>query len=98
MDGKRHPRSRKKTGYAGLPKTHENIEMLNKHNFDFYYLIICSRGPGSETITVSNVSNSRKDIHFMAESEAEFKQFGVCEAKAEFNQDSTFLNPLCRIP
>ena len=65
--------------------------MLKLGDFDFYYLIICSRGPGSETITVSNVSNSRKGINFTKESEAEFKQFGICEAEAEFNEEGPIL-------
>lgn len=29
--------------------------MLKIKDFDFYYLIICSRGPGSETITINRV-------------------------------------------
>ena len=54
--------------------------MLNRDDFDFYYLVICSRGPGSDTITVSNVTEQRENIHFIEELEAEFKEFGVCEA------------------
>gem|GEM_PF-4868488 len=37
--------------------------MLNKEDFDFYYLIICSRGPGSETIMVSNRRHRRPCPH-----------------------------------
>ncbi|MGO9018129.1 MAG: hypothetical protein ACLQVJ_07225 [Syntrophobacteraceae bacterium] len=61
--------------------------MLNRDDFDFFYLIICSRGPGSETITVVNISNQRDSIEFLEASEAEFKQFGVCEATTNFNDE-----------
>ena len=43
--------------------------MLKKDDFDFYYLIICSRGPGSETIVVDNVSDRRDALHFYEGSE-----------------------------
>jgi hypothetical protein len=68
--------------------------MLNREVFDFYYLIICSRGPGSETITVTNVTEQREDIHFMEESEAEFKLYGVCEAESHFNDEG----PIIAVP
>jgi hypothetical protein len=68
--------------------------MLNREDFDFYYLIICSRGPGSETITVSNVSEHRRGISSEDESEAQFKEFGVCEAFAEFNDEG----PIIAVP
>ena len=32
--------------------------MLDLEDFDFYYLIICSRGPSSETITVSKLDET----------------------------------------
>ena len=32
--------------------------MLKIGEFDFYYLIICSRGPGSETMTVSKLDET----------------------------------------
>ena len=50
--------------------------MLKTDDFDFYYLIICSRGPGSETIVVDNVSNSREVLHFYEGSEDQFKKIG----------------------
>jgi hypothetical protein len=34
---------------------------IRKRDYDFYYLIICSRGPGSETITVNKVDPD--DVH-----------------------------------
>ena len=65
----------------------ERIRILNKDEFDFYYLIICSRGPGSETIVVDNVSKHRDALHFYDSSEDEFEKFGVCEAGADFNDE-----------
>jgi len=68
--------------------------MLNQEDFDFYYLIICSRGPGSETIVVDNVSNRRSALHFYDESEAQFKEIGACEADADFNDEG----PVIAVP
>ena len=51
--------------------------MLNK-DFDFYYLIICSRGPGSETMVVDNVSGRRDSLRFYEGSEDQFKKIGAC--------------------
>ena len=68
--------------------------MLNLENFDFYYLIICSRGPGSETIVVENVTNRRDTIHFYDGSEAQFKEIGACEAGADFNDEG----PIVAVP
>jgi len=53
--------------------------MLKLGDFDFYYLIICSRGPGSETITISKLNDMEYEIALMDASEDEFKKFGVCE-------------------
>jgi len=68
--------------------------MLNQEDFDFYYLIICSRGPGSETIVVDNVSDRRDALHFYEGAEDEFKKFGVCEAGADFNDEG----PVIAVP
>lgn len=68
--------------------------MLEKSDFDFYYLIICSRGPGSETIVVDNVSNRRDALHFYEGSEDQFKKIGVCEAGADFNDEG----PVIAVP
>ena len=68
--------------------------MLNKHDFDFYYLIICSRGPGSDTITVDNITGQRDSIEFLETSEDEFKKFGVCEAATNFNDEG----PVIAVP
>ncbi len=68
--------------------------MLNTDDFDFYYLIVCSRGPGSETITVNNVSGDRRGISFEEESESQFKELGVCEAFGEFNDEG----PIIAVP
>ncbi len=70
------------------------MKKLNREDFDFYYLIICSRGPGSETITVTNVTVQRENIHFMEEAEAEFKLYGACEAEAHFNDEG----PIIAVP
>ena len=68
--------------------------MLKQEDFDFYYLIICSRGPGSETIVVDNVSNRRSALHFYEGSEDQFKNIGACEAGADFNDEG----PLIAVP
>ena len=68
--------------------------MLKKDDFDFYYLIICSRGPGSETIVVDNVSNRRSAVHFYEGLEDQFKKIGACEAGADFNDEG----PIIAIP
>src|SRR5208283_1894272 len=68
--------------------------MLNREDFDFYYLIICSRGPGSETITVDKLVEQRDSIEFLEASEAEFEEFGVCEVGAEFNDEG----PIIAVP
>ena len=68
--------------------------MLNQEDFDFYYLIICSRGPGSETIVVDSVSDRRDALHFDEGAEDEFKKFGVCEAGADFNDEG----PVIAVP
>jgi len=68
--------------------------MLNKPDFDFYYLIICSRGPGSETVTVDNIIAQRDSIEFLDTSEDEFKKFGVCEATTNFNDEG----PVIAVP
>ena len=69
--------------------------MLKKERrFDFYYLIICSRGPGSETIVVDNVSDRRDALHFYEGAEDQFKKFGACEAGADFNDEG----PVIAVP
>src|SRR5208283_5338636 len=68
--------------------------MLNRDDFDFYYLIICSRGPGSETITVDNITGQRDSIEFLEVSETEFEKFGVCEATTNFNDEG----PVIAVP
>lgn len=84
--------------------------MLNLEDFDFYYLIICSRGPGSETITVNKLDpanfltvgegededDERPEfgVEFMEEAEAEFEKFGVCEATTNFNDEG----PVIAVP
>ena len=68
--------------------------MLEKDDFDFYYLIICSRGHGSETIVVDNVSNRRSAVHFYEGLEDQFKKIGACEAGADFNDEG----PIIAIP
>ena len=68
--------------------------MLKIDDFDFYYLIICSRGPGSETIVVDNVSNRRSALHFHEGAEAQFKEIGACEAGADFNDEG----PIIAVP
>ena len=68
--------------------------MLKKDDFDFYYLIICSRGPGSETIVVDNVSNRRDLLHFYEGSEDQFTKIGACEAGADFNDEG----PIIAVP
>jgi hypothetical protein len=65
--------------------------MLNKEDFDFYYLIICSRGPGSETITVDNVSDRRDTLRFYEGSEDQFNKIGACEADADFNDEGLII-------
>ena len=67
--------------------------MLNK-DFDFYYLIICSRGPGSETMVVDNVSDRRDSLRFYEGSEDQFKKIGACEAGADFNDEG----PIIAVP
>jgi hypothetical protein len=64
---------------------------MNKKDFDFYYLIICSRGPGSETITVDKVTEQAKEIEFSETAEQEYKEFGVCGADASFNDEGPIL-------
>lgn len=71
-----------------------NIEMLNRDDFDFFYLIICSRGPGSETITVDNITGQRDNIEFLEASETEFEKFGVYEATTNFNDEG----PVIAVP
>jgi hypothetical protein len=68
--------------------------MLSTDDFDFYYLIICSRGPGSETITVDNITGQRDSIEFLEASEDEFKKFGVCEVTTNFNDEG----PVIAVP
>jgi len=68
--------------------------MLNKDDFDFYYLIICSRGPGSETMVVDNVSKHRDALHFYESSEDQFTKIGACEAGADFNDEG----PIIAVP
>ena len=68
--------------------------MLKTDDFDFYYLIICSRGPGSETIVVDNVSDRRDALHFYKGSEDQFKKIGACEAGADFNDEG----PIIAVP
>ena len=68
--------------------------MLKTDDFDFYYLIICSRGPGSETIVVDNVSDRRDAIHFYEGSEDQFKKIGACGAEADFNDEG----PIIAVP
>lgn len=68
--------------------------MVEKDDFDFYYLIICSRGPGSETMVVDNVSNRRDALHFYEGSEDKFKKIGVCEASTDFNDEG----PVIAVP
>ncbi|MGO9019614.1 MAG: hypothetical protein ACLQVJ_14820 [Syntrophobacteraceae bacterium] len=68
--------------------------MLNQEDFDFYYLIICSRGPGSETIVVDNVSNRRDALQFYEGAEDQFKRIGACEAGANFNDEG----PVIAVP
>ncbi|MGO9482469.1 MAG: hypothetical protein ACLP05_11905 [Candidatus Kryptoniota bacterium] len=58
--------------------------MLSRDDFDFYYIIICSRGPASETITVDNITGQ---LEFLETSETEFEKFGVCEATTNFNDE-----------
>jgi hypothetical protein len=67
--------------------------MLNK-DFDFYYLIICSRGPGSETMVVDNVSGRRDSLRFYEGSEDQFKKIGACAASADFNDEG----PIIAVP
>ena len=57
-------------------------------------LIICSRGPGSETMVVDNVSDRRDALHFYEAAEDEFKKFGACEAGADFNDEG----PIIAVP
>jgi len=68
--------------------------MLNRDDFDFYYLIICSRGPGSETITVDRLDDQHDRIEFLEASEDKFKKFGVCEATTNFNDEG----PVIAVP
>jgi hypothetical protein len=84
--------------------------MLNLEDFDFYYLIICSRGPGSETITLNKLDLSifshdveEEDddddrpefaVEFTEEAEAEFKLYGVCQVEAEWNDEG----PVIAVP
>jgi hypothetical protein len=68
--------------------------MLNREDFDFFYLIICSRGPGSETITVDRLDDQHDRIEFLEASEDEFKKFGVCEATTNFNDEG----PVIAVP
>ena len=67
--------------------------MLNK-DFDFYYLIICSRGPGSETMVVDNVSDRRDSLRFYEDSEDQFKKIGAYEAGADFSDEG----PVIAVP
>jgi hypothetical protein len=68
--------------------------MLSTDDFDFYYLIICSRGPGSETITIDNITGQRDSIEFLEASETEFENFGVCVATTNFNDEG----PVIAVP
>ncbi len=68
--------------------------MLSTDDFDFYYLIICSRGPGSETITVTNITGQLDSIEFLETSESECEKFGVCEATTNFNDEG----PVIAVP
>jgi hypothetical protein len=53
--------------------------MLKLEDFDFYYLIIWSRGPGSETITISKLNDMEYEIEMLDTSEDELAEFGICE-------------------
>ena len=79
---------------SGYPNCSKGDKMLNQEDFDFYYLIICSRGPGSETIVVDNVSDRRDALHFYEGSEDQFKKIGACEAGADFNDEG----PIIAVP
>jgi hypothetical protein len=69
-------------------------QMLEKDDFDFYYLIICSRGPGSETITLDRLNHMVVNIEFLETSETEFEKFHVCEATTNFNDEG----PIIAVP
>ena len=72
--------------------------MLNVEDFDFYYLIICSRGLGSETMVVQDVTERRNEVMFMdnpyGNSEDQFQKFGACEAEADWNDEG----PIIAVP
>ena len=68
--------------------------MLELGDLDFYYLIICSRGPGSETITVTKLDETETEIELLETSEDEFNKFGVCEATTNFNDEG----PVIAVP
>jgi len=67
---------------------------LTKKEFDFYYLIICSRGPGSETIVVRSVERRKikgpltSDIMPVEE---QLEKFGVTEVVQEWNDEGPIL-------
>lgn len=66
---------------------------LKRDDFDAYYLIICSRGPGSETLTIDR-PETMEGIRLVAGSAQTFKKFGVCEGMAEWNDEG----PLILVP
>jgi hypothetical protein len=64
--------------------------MMVLRDYDFYYLIICSRGLGSETITVNKVS-SDDTFEWAEDAKKDLKKFGVCEVVADWNDEGPIL-------
>lgn len=64
------------------------MKMPRKDEFDLYYLIICSRGEGTETITVDKVEERLSNkIKFEEHARSDFERFGACIADADFSDE-----------
>jgi hypothetical protein len=57
---------------------------LNKSKFDFYYLIICSRGPGTETITTKKMTRDElTTFEFDDTAIEDFNAVGIASGQTE---------------
>lgn len=62
---------------------------LHMKDFDAYYLIICSRGPGTETMTIDHPTN--RGIEIDRGAAIDLKNFGVCGGSADFNDEGPII-------
>lgn len=63
---------------------------LNKYDFDAYYAICCSRGPGTETLTLQKL-HSYDEWKMARGASAELAKYGVASAEADWADEGPIL-------